>query len=116
LSPGSYNLKIEKEDYLTYTDSIVLKENATIEKDYSLHPIPKTSYLTVYSDPTDAQVFLNDKPIGNTPITNYKIEKGEYSLRVKKEGYKEYLTKFTVEYGQTITFSDLDIILIPEKP
>ncbi|MBP7139304.1 MAG: serine/threonine protein kinase [Caldisericia bacterium] len=116
LPPGSYNLKIEKEDYLPYPDSIVLKENSIVEKNFPLHPIPKTSYLTVYSDPTNAQVLLNGDFIGYTPITNYKIEKGEYSLRVKKEGYKEYLTKFTVEYGQTITFSDLDIILIPEKP
>jgi len=116
LPPGSYNLKIEKEDYLPWNYSIVLKENSKVEKNFPLQPIPKTSYLTVYSDPTDAQVFLNGKSIGNTPITNYKIEKGEYILEVKKEGYREYRTKFTVEYGQTITFSDLDIILNKEKP
>ena len=115
LPPGSYNLKIEKEDYLPRPDSIVLKENSKVEKNYTLHPIPKTSYLTVYSYPTEAQVLLNGKFIGNTPITNYKIEKGEYILEVKKEGYREYRTKFTVEYGQTKRFSDSDIIKLSPK-
>ncbi|HPP43118.1 MAG TPA: PEGA domain-containing protein, partial [Caldisericia bacterium] len=129
LSPGSYNIRLEKENYLPYNDTIVIKENETIEKNYLLHQISKPGYLTVYSDPTNAQVYLIDindindindisgKYIGNTPIINYKIEKGEYMLRVKKEGYRDFLTeKFTVEYGKEITFSDLEIILPSEKP
>lgn len=50
--------------------------------------------LSVTSDPSDAQVFIEEKngsttEIGSTPIISYKLKTGEYKLRVSKKGYNE---------------------------
>jgi len=42
------------------------------------------SYLSVTSDPSEAEVYLDDSLIGTTPITNLKLRPGNYRLKVVK--------------------------------
>jgi hypothetical protein len=55
-----------------------------------LHPLkypPQTTYLYVRSIPSGADVYLNEKLIGKTPIHEAELKVGEYSLRIEKEGF-----------------------------
>lgn len=42
------------------------------------------SYLSVTSDPSEAEVYLDDNLIGITPVTNVKLKPGNYRLKVVK--------------------------------
>jgi hypothetical protein len=42
------------------------------------------SYLSVSSDPSDAEVYLDCNRIGTTPINNMKLNPGNYRLKVMK--------------------------------
>jgi len=42
------------------------------------------SYLSVSSDPSDAEVYLDGNLIGTTPINNMKLNPGNYRLKVTK--------------------------------
>jgi hypothetical protein len=42
------------------------------------------SYLSVTSDPPEAEVYLDDSLIGTTPITSVKLKPGNYRLKVVK--------------------------------
>lgn len=44
--------------------------------------------LSVTSNPSGARVFLNDKPLGTTPLEE-KMEEGSYTLTFRKDGYEE---------------------------
>jgi hypothetical protein len=47
----------------------------------------ETFRLNVSSDPQEAQVFLNDRELGLTPLTR-SLSPGSYRLRILKEGYR----------------------------
>lgn len=47
----------------------------------------KYGYLDIDSEPNGADVFINDKYVGLTPVNNFKFPQGEINLQVKKKGY-----------------------------
>jgi hypothetical protein len=63
--------------------------------------------LKVESDPSIAQVFVDDKFVGVTPIELAEIAAGEHSLKIVKQGYKEREETFVLKAGEkkTVTVS-----------
>lgn len=76
-------------------------------------PPPPGTYINVNSTPSGASVLLSGVNIGNTPITNYKIEPGTYTLILVLIGYELYEEPFTISKGETKTFN---ITLVPIAP
>lgn len=70
-------------------------------------------YLSVQSEPNDAEVFINGKFIGSTPINNLKVKQGDITLKVVKQGYSTYTKK--VAMGQKGAFT-VALIKASEKP
>ncbi len=58
------------------------------------HPtaIPRSAvgYLTVTTEPKGAEVFLDGKFIGLSPVNKLQVGQGSHQLSVKKNGYKTY--------------------------
>ena len=69
-----------KEATFTVTDGM---DNAPI----NINLEKSKSKLSVSSSPSDAEVFLANKRIGVTPLTDYAVEAGKYNLRIVKNGY-----------------------------
>ena len=53
--------------------------------------------FSIQSDPEGAEVFIDTVSIGMTPIKKLKVEKGEHTIKIVKEGYNPYETKITIE-------------------
>ena len=60
-----------------------------------------TGVLAVQSVPGEAQVYVNDQPKGQTPLTLYNFPVGAYSVAVKKEGYMDFEREANVKVGLT---------------
>lgn len=56
--------------------------------------------LEIVSIPLEAQILLNDRYLGRTPIT-LEVEVGEYTIWLKKPGYLDYQKKVKITPGQT---------------
>lgn len=69
-----------KETTFTVTDGM---DNAPI----NINLEKAQSKLNVSSSPSDAEVFLDNKKIGTTPLIDYCVEAGKYNLRIVKNGY-----------------------------
>ena len=54
--------------------------------------------LEIKSNVKDAEVLINQKSVGAAPIT-VTVESGETTIRLKKAGYKDYITKLALESG-----------------
>ena len=54
--------------------------------------------LYVDTNPVGAIVTVDGKRIGTTPINAYKLKKGSYTVKITKDGYKEYRQNITVSY------------------
>lgn len=46
--------------------------------------------LNINSEPADAQVFMNDKPAGHTPLILKDFSLGGYLIRIQKAGYETW--------------------------
>jgi hypothetical protein len=53
--------------------------------------------ITVKTEPKDAQFFLDDKLIDNTPASAEFLTPGEYNIRIEKEGYFPWTKRLEVK-------------------
>lgn len=59
---------------------------------------PGTGMLSVSTSPAGAEVFVNDAPLGTSPVTIPGLSVGRYNLRLEKEGYRNDTVQ--VEIGE----------------
>lgn len=71
--------------------------------------------IEITSAPENAEIYLNDKKVGNTPLTIKKIIKGDYELRAELKGFFPDKRNITIAQGVE---NRVDIILkrSEEKP
>ena len=62
-------------------------------------------YISVVSSPSGADMYINGDKIGATPISNYRLRAGSYSIAVKKDGYKDYTKEVEVKSGGSINIA-----------
>ncbi|NJE08484.1 PEGA domain-containing protein [Thermococcus sp. M39] len=60
-----------------------------------------SGYLTVYSDPPKARVYIDGNYVGDTPLENYMLPTGQHSLKASKTGYHSYNTTVTINPNKT---------------
>lgn len=73
-------------------------------------PAPGKAKINVYSVPKGASTYLNENYIGITPVYQYEIDPGTYTLKLTLGGYQDYTETFTISEGETRTF---EITLTP---
>lgn len=60
-----------------------------------------TGVLVIESSPGGADVFVNNKLEGQTPLTLYNFPVGQYEVRLEKEGYASFGKTASVRVGAT---------------
>ncbi len=108
LAPGTYRLLIRKKSFLDVNQSIKIVTDKTVNVEKDLIPIVK---LTINSDPSDAEIIINDKPAGKTPYVNDQTIPGDYKINIKKSGYKTSSEKINIADNKTDT--EINIKLEP---
>lgn len=103
---GRYDVRFEKEGYLSQKESMLVKRDQDNEASFKLMPVPGT--LTITSSPPGAAVFQGDAAMGVTPLTIREIVPGEYTFRVVKDGYEPASKSVSVAGGGN---NDLDFVL-----
>ncbi|MGB9763401.1 MAG: serine/threonine-protein kinase [Minisyncoccia bacterium] len=114
------NLKILKENYEDYTEKVLLYNeskmiNVTLKEKKSsapsTQPVLKQGKLSLDSDPQGADVYIDKKLYGKTPL-NIDLKIGSYKVEIKKDGYLQY--SLTVEIKENEEFKE-KIALHPIK-
>ena len=80
-------------------DTTILKDDEThIQDDKTGFEEDSTQFTTrldVETTPSDANVILDGKSLGLTPIKGYEVTIGQHELRIEKSGYEPYNTRMT---------------------
>lgn len=63
----------------------------------------KAAKISVFSFPQEAEVFIDKKKAGLTPVRNYAIARGSHTLTVEKEGYEPYTHSFSAKGGENLS-------------
>ncbi len=118
ISPGTYNMRVEAKNYDPFQDRIELRPDTDTTIDVRLSPF---GLLVVRSNVDGAQVQLNGRTIGSTPL-NHSLSAGRYSLTIQAPGYQPRQIPVTIRAGESRDLSadlqrggeQLRIAVVPE--
>lgn len=103
LAEGLYRIEVSHPNFLTSIEEIELINGSGVFREITLKP--KKSSITIISEPSRAQVFINGAKAGETPLINHSFLSEEKTLDITliKEGYElssrnfEYLPNTPLE-------------------
>ncbi len=87
LRGGTYNIRVTAYGYSDFTRTINISNHVTMFA--SLQQNVSYYYLDINSNVQKARVFINGVERGRTPLC-IKLRDGNYSIRVVKNGYKDF--------------------------
>jgi hypothetical protein len=114
LSPGSHAVRLTKSGYNDYSASITVVAGQTMPLNLNLVPRTQptgttpisTTYqpggvgsIVVESNPSGANVYLDGKPSGTTPVTIPGVNAGSHTLLLTMQGYGDESRTVTVSAG-----------------
>ena len=101
LGAGTYELESRKQNHRTISitrDIIVTKEPQNIKLQ---SPTPIFGDADINSAPAMAEIYIDDKKVGQTPQTLPDILIGNHQIRISKQGYKDYSASLVIKEGET---------------
>lgn len=97
LSVGEHQVMVKRKAYAVFVKKVTLVAGKTVELQASMQPV--SALLSVNSD-VEAEVFVNGKLIGSTPIVDHELPASTIELAVRKEGYREDTQTLAVVAGR----------------
>jgi hypothetical protein len=111
LSPGAYSTLLKKSGYNDYSTTANIVAGKTAQVTAALQPAsvkPTTASAEIYSQPSGADVYINNAYKGVTPLSfeNVPIAATKtYSIELRLEGYKPYTDSGSVSPGQNVVIN-----------
>ncbi|MCA9539981.1 MAG: PEGA domain-containing protein [Myxococcales bacterium] len=121
LAPGEHTLRVAAPNHEPAERTFTVGEGE--ERALAVELVEKvaTTRLVVESEPGGARVFIDDKPVDQTPLRVPDIEPGPHSLRIEKTGHLPRTVKVELEAGrenklETIRLlpAEVTVTFIPE--
>ncbi len=103
LPPGTYKVSVSLSGYKESQQEVQLGEGDRVSIDVKLTALNGT--LNVNSKPNGALVQVDNKQIGDTPISKLSVTPGKHSVMIRKNHYKECKKIVDILPGQTIDVS-----------
>jgi len=116
LSPGAYSTVLKKSGYNDYSTTANIVAGTTAKVSAVLQPAsvkPTTASAEINSQPSGADVYINNAYKGVTPLSFENVPIAEtktYSIELRLEGYKPYTSSGSVSPGQNVV---IDAALTP---
>lgn len=104
-----FEAKREKHETTTLSRNLESGENVEILLD---EPKPICGMLDVNSIPIKANVYIDGKSYGSTPMIVQDLLIGEHEIRLEKEGYNPITKKIIIEENQMLSIKE---VLIQKK-
>lgn len=101
LRPGRVDLELRLGGYQTFRASAQIRPGETTVVNASLVPVVQNGLLQINSNPQGAQVILNGRVVGSTPL-NLTVRPGRYDLELRLAGYQSFRASLSVGGGQTV--------------
>jgi hypothetical protein len=111
LAPATYTVVIKKSGYQDYTTTATITAGTTAQVAAVLQPAsatPTTASADIFSDPSGADVFINNAYKGVTPLSfdNVPIDTTKnYAVEIRMEGYKPYTAQGAISPGQNVVIN-----------
>lgn len=105
VTPGRQDVELRLAGYESYRTSLNVNPGQTLNINAALERIrPITGTLTVNSSPQGAQVYVDGRLVGNTPLS-IGINPGRADIEIRLDGYDPFRTSVVIAPGQTTTIN-----------
>ena len=98
---GKHTVTIQKENYLPKEKVFDIKKGQNIKADLE----PNFGFITVSSNPEGAEIILDGKIIGKTPIKEKEISLGAHQVEIDNECFYKTGEKIIIERGKAKNIS-----------
>jgi hypothetical protein len=113
LTPGNHQVRISLSGFQEWIGTVYVPSGATVTVTQTLRvgtPTPTqsptqssgTGSVAVSSNPSGAQVFMDNLYQGITPLTISSVQPGTHSFLIKQAGYADWQVSEPVQSGQTV--------------
>lgn len=93
--PGDYRVSASKPGYEPLNTSVSIERGRYRDLVYELNKLP--GRVSIYSQPEVAEIRVDEKYMGSTPLLQKKIPAGQHRLTVSKKRYQDAVLKLEVE-------------------
>ena len=102
LQPGTVTVVLKKSGYNDYTTTTNVVAGTSAQISATLQPAgnQKTSNVQITSDPSGADVYVNNVYKGITPLSFQNVPAGTGTVTISSPGYNTYTTTVTLVAGQ----------------
>jgi len=114
---GSYKVKITKSGYESSEENVFVDNEKYYEVKLKVtsNPQSKSTGISLDSNPTGAIVKINGNQVGKTPLSNYTLKGGNYTIQISKPGYLPYSIDVTVKVGEIKNLGSINLYKLPES-
>jgi len=99
LRAGRYRLRVSMDRYGDYQGEVAVNWNATATVNAVLPP--EIGSISVASNPAGAEVYLDGRHLGSTPLKLDNLLVGVYDLKLSRSAYRDWQDSVRVEKGKT---------------
>ena len=111
LDEGTHQLEVRKQSHRTLKKTINVLSGQTLRENIEkLQAI--NGKLNLDSNPFEAEIYIDAKHYGQTPMQIPNLLIGEHNLQLKKEGFKDFSTKIKIEENKIAQYK----FTLQEKP
>ena len=116
---AEHRYRVESQDYIKEENSIFFAKSE--KKIISVELVPNFGYITVKSEPSGAEVYIDNKKAGTTPYLAMRISRGKHRVEVRKRGYEPYAEVVTINIDETTRIEDVkleasnEVVSIPQQ-
>jgi len=98
LSTGEHSVKVRRVGYADFVKKVNVVGGKTLDVEAKLTAV--NAILSVSSDVTEAQVFVNGRLVGTAPISDLEVPAGSTEISVRKTGFKDDIKRLTLLAGK----------------
>ena len=95
---GLYEVSARKPGYETRTDQLYVDGNAVTTYHVRMNPSP-LGELQINSKPEGGEIYIDNRMIGLTPLRVSDMSVGEHTVRIRLDGYQEWIANVSVLGG-----------------
>ena len=112
IETGPHNLILNYPGYERLQKRIMVMENQTIS--VSEYLVPKTGSLSILTEPSGANVYLDNITKGQTPLNLMNLPVRDYIIRIELQDYQIIERRISVQYNENTT-QKYDLEPLPGK-
>ena len=100
IEPGKRKIEIQKDCFKVKTAEVMIKAGQQVSMNLKLEP--SCGGISATSDPSGADILIDNKPVGITPAEVLDISEGKHQITIRKDGFQDWQEGIVVKTGKTV--------------